>query len=80
MTATKRNLDLKKVRDTIFEDITILLDELDVKYEANKDNVFMPCPIHGGDNPNGLSISLTHKNCGRISAGFNKSKTRNKEE
>lgn len=62
MTAIKRNLDLKKVRDTVFEDITVLLDELDVKYEANKDNIFMPCPIHGGDNPNGLSISLTHKN------------------
>ena len=62
MTTTKRSLDLNKVRDAVFDDITILLDELDVKYESNKDNIFMPCPIHGGDNPNGLSISLTHKN------------------
>jgi 5S rRNA maturation endonuclease (ribonuclease M5) len=58
----KRKLDLNKVKDVIFEDIAVLLDEIDVPYELNKDNIFMPCPIHGGDNPNGLSISLAHKN------------------
>ena len=62
MSATKQNLDLNKVRDTIFDDLPVLLDELDIPYEIKNNSVFMPCPIHGGDNPNGLSISQSYKN------------------
>ena len=62
MSTTKQSLDLNKVRDTIFDDLPVLLDELDIPYEIKNNSVFMPCPIHGGDNPNGLSISHTHHN------------------
>ena len=62
MSATKQKLDLTKVKNTIFEDIEVLLKELDTPWEINNNNICMPCPIHGGDNPNGLSISLTYKN------------------
>jgi DNA primase len=61
MNTTKQNLDLNKVRDTVIENIDVLLDELNIDYEIKNNSVFMPCPIHGGDNPNGLSISLDHK-------------------
>jgi len=62
MNGTKQKLDLNKVKEEIFEDIDTLINELGLKYQINNNNLFMPCPIHGGDNPNGLSISLTHKN------------------
>ena len=55
----KKTLDLKKVKNIIFEDIEKLLDSFDLEYEQVADNIFMKCPIHeGSDNPQGLSISL----------------------
>lgn len=55
-----KTLDLKKVRQIIFDDIDVLLDDLDLEYEQETDNVFMSCPIHeGSDNKHGLSISLS---------------------
>ena len=63
MNGTKQKLDLKKVKDVIFEDIDKLFRALEVpNWETRHQNIFMPCPIHGGDNPNGLSMSLEHKN------------------
>lgn len=63
MNGTKQRLDLKKVKDVIFEDIDKLLRSLEVtSWDTRHQNIFMPCPIHGGDNPNGLSMSLEHKN------------------
>ena len=62
MNQTKRKLDFNKVKEIIFKDLPLLLDDLEVVYSLNNNNIFMPCPIHGGDNPNGLSISLTYKN------------------
>ena len=61
MSTIKQKLDLEKVKDTIVNDIDLLLDHLGVEYEVKGDNIFMPCPIHGGDNPNGVSISIPHK-------------------
>jgi 5S rRNA maturation endonuclease (ribonuclease M5) len=61
MSTTKQKLDLKKVKEEIFNDIDTLLNRLDVEYQLNNNNIFMPCPIHGGDNPSGLSISLDRK-------------------
>lgn len=61
MSTTKQKLDLEKVKETIVNNIDLLLDHLDVEYETKGDNIFMPCPIHGGDNPNGVSISIPHK-------------------
>lgn len=62
MSKTRQYLDLNKVKETVFQDIEILLKDLNISYEMASDNIFMKCPIHGGDNPNGLSISLRHKN------------------
>ena len=62
MSVTKQKLDLNKVRDIIFKDIFLLLNDLELDYQTKNNNVFMRCPIHHGDNDNGLSISLTHKN------------------
>ena len=62
MTKTKQNLDLNKVKDLIVDNIEVLLEDLDIDYESMSDNVFMRCPIHGGDNDKGLSISLKQKN------------------
>ena len=55
-----KTLDLKKVRQIIFNDINVLLDDLELEYEEVSDNIFMSCPIHeGSDNKQGLSISTT---------------------
>ena len=62
MTKTKQNLDLNKVKDLIVDNIEVLLEDLDIDYEFMSDNVFMRCPIHGGDKDKGLSISLKQKN------------------
>ena len=60
---TKKNktmLDLNKVKQIIFEDICVLLDDLDLEYSQVADNIFMRCPIHeGSDNDQAVSISLT---------------------
>jgi len=61
MSTIKQKLDLNKVKETIVNDIDLLLEELDIEYENKNGSIFMPCPIHGGDNPNGLSISLDRK-------------------
>ena len=62
MSTTKQKLDLNKVRDSIFKDIFLLLNDLELDYQIKNSNIFMPCPIHQGDNDNGVSISLSHKN------------------
>jgi 5S rRNA maturation endonuclease (ribonuclease M5) len=62
MNGTKQKLDLNKVRDIIFKDLFLLLNDLELDYQIKNNNVFMRCPIHHGDNDNGVSISLTHKN------------------
>ena len=57
---TKKHLDLKKVKQIIFDDISRLLDSLGLEYDQVADNIFMPCPIHeGSDNKQAVSISLT---------------------
>ncbi len=62
MSTVKRTLDLNKVRDIIFDDISKLLDSFGLEYYQDMDNIFMCCPIHeGSDNPNALSISLDKK-------------------
>ena len=59
-TGEKYMLDLHKVKQIIFDDISILLDDLGLEYMQVSDNIFMRCPIHeGSDNKQGVSISLT---------------------
>ena len=36
-----------------------ILDEFNIEYNEYYDHISMPCPIHGGDNPTGLSILLS---------------------
>jgi DNA primase len=60
-TSDKR-LDLEKVKDIIFDDVYKLLDNFNLKYDQDGDNIFMCCPIHeGSDNRNGCSISPKFK-------------------
>lgn len=59
MSTTNSRLDLDKVQNIIFQDISKLLDSFGLEYTQDRDNIFMKCPIHeGSDNQNGLSISL----------------------
>lgn len=54
-----KTLDLNKVKDIIFSDISKLLESFDLEYYQDMDNIYMCCPCHeGSDNPNGCSISL----------------------
>ena len=54
-----KTLDLNKVKDIIFSDISKLLESFHLEYYQDLDNIFMCCPCHeGSDNPNGVSISL----------------------
>jgi len=62
MSTTKQKLDLNEVRKIIFKDLALLLEDLNLDWDLSNNNVFMPCPIHGGDNPTGVSISLLNKN------------------
>lgn len=62
MSTAKQKLDLNEVKNIVFKDLALLLEDLDLDWELRNNNVFMQCPIHGGDNLNGLSISLIHKN------------------
>jgi hypothetical protein len=39
-----------------------LLDSLDIDYRQRGSNISFPCPIHGGDNPNGFLISVPRNN------------------
>ena len=75
-------LDLNKVKQIIFDDICVLLNDLDLEYTQVADNIFMRCPIHeGSDNDQAVSISLTkqtwrcwtrgcHENCSTDIFGF----------
>lgn len=55
-------VDLKRLKDEIFQDLPRLLDSLDVEYRSDEDNIFMCCPAHpGSDNPNGCSLSIKHR-------------------
>lgn len=62
MNTTKQKLDLNKVQEIVFKDLALLLDDLELSYKLKNNNIMMPCPIHQGDNENGLSISLSYKN------------------
>jgi 5S rRNA maturation endonuclease (ribonuclease M5) len=56
------NTDLNEVTEKVFENLNILLDSFELEYEEDaRDRVFMPCPIHGGDNKKGLSICKNRK-------------------
>lgn len=53
----KKTLDLQKIKKTIFDDIEILLNDLNIEYEHFKSSYFSRCPIHdGSDNNRGFSI------------------------
>ena len=53
-----KKLDLNKVKQIIFRDIELLLNNLELSFQKKDDTYFMCCPIHeASDNPHGLSIS-----------------------
>jgi len=54
-------MDLKKIKKLLGNNVERILSELDIDFQKNGENITCPCPVHGGDNPNGFSYS-THKN------------------
>ncbi len=56
-TNSKKVLDLNKVKTAVFNNIELLLNDLDIKCENFGSNYFSTCPIHeGSDNNRALSI------------------------
>lgn len=52
-------MDLKKVKSVAFNEIELILNNLDMKYEVVGDNIYSTCPIHeGSDNQRAFSLSL----------------------
>jgi len=52
-------MDLKKVKSVAFNEIELILSNLDMKYEVVGDNIYSTCPIHeGSDNQRAFSLSL----------------------
>lgn len=51
--------DLKKIKQLLFENIELVLSNLDMEYEIIGDNIYSSCPIHeGSDNPRAFSLSI----------------------
>jgi DNA primase len=55
MVLSKEQIELLK--DKVCDDITKVFDVLGLEYTNKYDYFCMPCPIHGGDNPEGFSWS-----------------------
>lgn len=54
----KYHFDLRKIKHAIFNNIELLLDNLNIDYESFDKNYYSTCPIHAGsDNKRALSIS-----------------------
>lgn len=51
--------DLEMISLEIVNRIREILDDFDIEYADYNEHLSMPCPIHGGDNPTGLSILLS---------------------
>ena len=52
-------MDLKKIKNTLNENIEKVLAALKIEYEIFGDNVYCKCPVHeGSDNPKGLSFAI----------------------
>ena len=51
--------DLKKIKGLLFENIDLVLSNLEIEYEAIGDNIYSSCPVHeDSDNPRAFSLSL----------------------
>lgn len=54
----RKNFDLIKIKNAIRNNIELLLDSLNIKYELINGNYFSTCPVHAGsDNKKAISIS-----------------------
>ena len=52
-------IDLKKIKSMLFDDIELVLSNLDMEYEIIGDNIYSTCPVHeDSDNKRGFSLSL----------------------
>ncbi len=50
---------IKMLSSKLMERITDLLDYFEIDHEVYDNRIAFACPIHGGDNPNGLTIFTT---------------------
>lgn len=53
---SKPKIHLSSLSKTISSNLDLILDKLGVEYRTIGDRYSMPCPVHGGDNPNGCTI------------------------
>jgi len=52
-------MDLKKIKKLLFDNLELLLNNLDIEHEIIGDNVYSTCPIHeGSDNARAFSLSI----------------------
>jgi len=50
-------MDLKKLKNILFDNIELVLSNLDMEFEVQGTNIYSSCPIHeGSDNPTALSL------------------------
>ena len=50
-------MDLKKLKNILFENIELVLSNLDMEFEVQGTNIYSNCPIHeGSDNPTAFSL------------------------
>jgi len=56
MLKSLKKYDLEEMSICILDNIHDILDHFNLEYQDFENMIAMPCPIHDGDNPNGLSI------------------------
>ena len=55
-------IDTQDLTQRIFANIDLLLNSFDLEFnKKGKSDIYLPCPIHGGDNITGVSISVNKK-------------------
>lgn len=52
------NQQVLQISRKINDDVELVIDSLGLSYDRQFDKLFLPCPVHGGDNPQGCTIFL----------------------
>ena len=49
---------ISHLSNKLFDRVSDLLDHFEIEYVEHHNRLAFPCPIHGGDNPDGCSIFI----------------------
>lgn len=55
---TSSSYDTDYIASVLYDNIEDVLEHFNIEYTKAGNKLVMPCPVHGGDNPNGFSILL----------------------